>query len=216
MLKSEQTKLQTMVWTMNCDQESVGDNRAPVGDNHPQVYLAKVTREGGHVRRCHTFQHLGEYSVGKHSYDALSLLLILHPGCSKNLMMAVLWHDVAERFVGDMPRPAAWISPELGEQYKLAESKARKLTKLPEPVLTSEEKVWLETVDLLEFWIWCAEQRQLGNSGCNPMLAKVARILWDGFDSGRFHEGAREFFKQYRTGSVGDLVEHQVPAKSGE
>ena len=68
-----------------------------------------AAREGGNVLRCHTVPHHGQYSVGKHSYDALSLLLLLHPNPSMNLVKATLWHDCAERFVGDMPAPAKWL-----------------------------------------------------------------------------------------------------------
>ena len=39
----------------------------------------KATREAGNVRRFHVVPHVGEYTVGKHSYDAVSMLFVLHP-----------------------------------------------------------------------------------------------------------------------------------------
>lgn len=122
-----------------------------------------AAREGGNVLRCHTVPHHGQYSVGKHSYDALSLLLLLHPGPSMNLVKAVLWHDCAERFVGDMPAPAKWLNQTLGEEYEKAEREAQEASGLKLPELTEEEQNWLTAVDRVELLLWAEEQSALGN-----------------------------------------------------
>lgn len=128
--------------------------------------LVKRLRESGHVRRCHTIPHLGEYTVGKHSYDALSLLLVLHPGPSVNLIKAVLWHDAGERYCGDLPAPAKWASATLREAYETLEAGVvRRMHGLGEIMdsFTEDDKRWLDAVDRIEFMLWCFEQTQLGN-----------------------------------------------------
>src|SRR3990167_6644390 len=79
-------------------------------------------RDSGNVRRAHVFPHHGEYSVGLHSYNALSMLLLLHPGPSIALVEAVLWHDAAEKTLGDLPATAKWTYPMLAKAYELAEA----------------------------------------------------------------------------------------------
>jgi len=122
-----------------------------------------AAREAGNVMRCHVVPHHGEYTVGKHSYDALSLLLILHPNPSANLMKAVLWHDGGERWVGDMPAPAKWYDDNLGTAYEHAEDRARRLWGL-DVKLDKDELEWLRAVDRIELWLWCHDQKNLGNN----------------------------------------------------
>lgn len=147
-----------------------------------RVYAA---REAGHVERAHVMPHIGGYSVATHSYHALSLLLILHPepGPSPNLMRAVLWHDGAERWLGDLPSPAKGMSlhndgvegPEtLGEAYESIEEETlvHKGFALPRRQgngemlpwnITIQELQWLKAVDALELLMWCLDQVNLGN-----------------------------------------------------
>lgn len=127
-----------------------------------------AAREGGNVLRCHTVPHHGQYSVGKHSYDALSLLLLLHPNPSMNLVKATLWHDCAERFVGDIPAPAKWTNSELGKVYEEAERRVLATLGLL-PCLLPDEEDWLKAVDTLELWLWCREEEALGNEAVTAM-----------------------------------------------
>jgi 5'-deoxynucleotidase YfbR-like HD superfamily hydrolase len=113
----------------------------------------KAVLEAGEVRRCHVVPHSTPYTVAAHSYGALSLLLLLHPDPSPALIRAVLWHDVGERWLGDLPSPAKWVFPELGAVYEAAEEEVlRKLGLFSE--LTEEERLWLSAVDTLELWFW--------------------------------------------------------------
>lgn len=131
-----------------------------------QIDQIMAAREAGHVQRCHVVPHHGAYNIDGHSYNALSLLLILHPapGPSLFLVRAVLWHDHAERFVGDMPATAKWINYKLGEEYELCEARAHDkigLVNLGE--LSDNDRAWLDGVDKLELYMWCLDQEALGN-----------------------------------------------------
>lgn len=148
------------------------------------IYAA---REGGHTERCHTLPHHGSYSVGKHQYDALSLLLILHPNPSGHLIRAVLWHDVAERWVGDMPAPAKWFNPALRQELEVAEGHVDdKLGLINWGALSDDDRQWLDEVDRLEVMLWALDQEGMGNRNA----AHFAKVIIDYFNDkpGVHHE----------------------------
>lgn len=141
--------------------------------NHTRILTA---REAGYVRRCHTIPIIGEYTVGKHCYDALSILLILHPEPSLNLIKAVLWHDVAERWTGDTPAPAKWSNPDLNFHLREMENRILRLRGFKFE-LTAEEECWLRGVDMLEFLMFAYEQIQMGNKCMSAYFHKARNVF---------------------------------------
>ena len=130
----------------------------------------KRLREAGGVIRCHTLSqiNLGSYTVGAHSWNVVVLLLALHPNPSPELMKACLFHDVAERWLGDIPAPALWRDPLLGEVHGRLEREIMKNLGA-ETNLSPEEKLWLEHLDRLDFFLWCEDQILLGNRNMEPV-----------------------------------------------
>jgi 5'-deoxynucleotidase YfbR-like HD superfamily hydrolase len=145
--------------------------------NHIEQALA--LREGGQTQRCHTMQFIGQYNIAIHSYNALSLLLLLHEEPSINLIKAVLWHDAPERWTGDVPTPAKLASPMLWNV--LASLEERILSNLGIGALFKDlaagEKEWLDAVDLLELFIWGKEQVEFGNRTVRPMNEQIKKIF---------------------------------------
>lgn len=116
-------------------------------------------REGGGVKRHHTYKVMGEDTVGNHTFNMLNLLLALHPEPSGNLIKAVLWHDIAERFVGDTPSPVKKAFPAIKKALKDAEGIIDE--KLGIKVeLSKEDDAWLHGVDKVEYYLWLHEQPQ--------------------------------------------------------
>lgn len=144
----------------------------------------KAMREGGETERVHTLPHHGSYSVGKHSFDALSLLLLLHDNPSVDLIKAVLWHDIAERWIGDMPAPAKWANPRLNFEYEQAEVVINEKIGLGALYLNlnEDDRTWLDEVDRLEVMLWALDQLQLGNSN----VAHFPAVIFDYFDAKPF------------------------------
>lgn len=142
---------------------------------HP---AARVTylREASNVERSHTLPHHGSYSVGKHSYDAVMLLLALKPDASLNLVKAVLYHDLGERFSGDMPSPAKTHDGELSRRLDRFEEKARDFLTLGVK-LDSEERRWVHAVDKVEFLLWCKDQLALGNMNAAAAIGNLLSAL---------------------------------------
>ena len=166
--------------------------------------LINILREGSSVQRCHTLPHHGEYSVGKHSYDAVMLLLTLNPEASKNLIKAVLVHDIAERWTGDMPGPAKWSDVELGRRLDNLERKCLKSIGW-DILLTAEERIWLSTVDVIEFFLWTKEQLAMGNMNAAVI---VGRLITQ-FKHMTIPKVARDFIDQHEWTRTPDTLPNQ-------
>ncbi len=141
---------------------------------HRQV---RELRRGGHVLRCHTMPHHGEYSNGKHSFDALSLLLLLHPNPSTDLIKVVLWHDMGERALGDVPSPAKRMFRTLKRIYEVAENEVLRKLGVPIDQLSTGEKRWVAAVDALELWLWTLDQDAMGNKMTKNIKRDIEKTL---------------------------------------
>jgi len=133
-------------------------------------------RESSAVERAHTLPHHGSYTVGKHSFDAVMLLLALKPDASLNLVKAVLYHDMGERFTGDMPTPAKHADGEMARRLDQFEARARNFLALGIE-LDAEERRWLHAVDRVELMLWCKDQIALGNMNAASVLGTLASHL---------------------------------------
>lgn len=119
-------------------------------------------REAAVVERMHTEPHVGSYTVGLHSYNALNLILVLNPAPSPSLIRAIMWHDAAERLTGDIPAPIKWKRPALKAMLSELEQQIDAHYGLVQN-LSTEDWRWLKAVDGLELWLWCDDQVRRGN-----------------------------------------------------
>lgn len=158
------------------------------------VKLVLAMREGSVVERCHTIKHIGSYTNGQHQYDAAMLLLVLHPNPSRNLLLAVLTHDQAERWYGDMPAPLKWLRPDIGQAlHELEAKKLHELRRHEITQLTEDEKQWLSAVDRVELWLWCQDQKAMG---CQN-LCNVVKELEDSFTKKPLPKAVVQFLDRY-------------------
>jgi len=164
--------------------------------------LAKAVREGGMIERVHTVPSHGTYSNAEHTYGALSLLFVLYPGTpSMNLVKAMLWHDTAERWTGDVPGPMKYSIPELArliEEVELACFAEMGI----DFDLTEDEKKWLRAIDKIELWLWSHDQLALGNLNAD----EIQRTLYDLFMTGAIPlpRECQEFVREFRWGRLTD------------
>lgn len=132
----------------------------------------KRLREGGHVQRAHGIPHFGSYDVAAHTWHIGTLLFLLHPNPSLNLVKAVHFHDIAERWVGDIPAIAKWASPTLkAESDRLEDQILGALGVYT--ALDPEEMQWLRALDLLELFLWCIDQGYMGNGNTNNVIDNI-------------------------------------------
>lgn len=143
--------------------------------------LIRRLREGGHVQRCHVLYHRDHgYTDGKHSFDAASLLLVLHPCPPIHLIKMVLWHDVGERYVGDLPASAKWASAMLSAAYEALERQVLESHFVMKPLLEAMTKwdwQWLKALDAVEFYLWCEDQLAAGNRHVEMAWRNITEAL---------------------------------------
>lgn len=136
----------------------------------------RARREGGMVERCHTMPHIGSYSVAAHSYGVAQIIRTFHSNPPLELIGAALDHDVAERWVGDTPATAKWLSPLLRDALHTAEHKIQDRFGLDE-ALTQEERRWLKAADILELWLWAEEQVFMGNRCARNITLNIVEFV---------------------------------------
>lgn len=120
-------------------------------------------RKAGYVKRFHTVQTIGDsQTVGAHSWGVATLINEVWPEASKSLLLAALYHDVAEVIIGDIPATTKWAYPAFAEAVARAEEDAERKLELVF-VLTEREKRQLKICDMLELVLYSHEQLRLGN-----------------------------------------------------
>jgi 5'-deoxynucleotidase YfbR-like HD superfamily hydrolase len=133
-------------------------------------------REGGNVRRMHTCPHHGEYTVANHTFQMLLLLELLHPDPPIELRRAVLFHDLAERWAGDLPFPVRKLDQEIYESHQFLQDSIDQAIRI-HVELEDNERRWLKAIDYLEFYLWTIDQVNLGNEHLRNALEKQEEHL---------------------------------------
>lgn len=129
-----------------------------------KIDQATALLEGGQTLRLHTLPHLQHYDVAQHSWGMAALLHALWPQCNKRLLLAVLFHDVGERWVGDTPAPLKWwIEPQVGTLIKQVEARIQKTLDVYFE-LDCDERYWLKALDITELFLFCCREVRMGNS----------------------------------------------------
>jgi 5'-deoxynucleotidase YfbR-like HD superfamily hydrolase len=166
--------------------------------------LAQALREGGSTQRLHTVPHHQDASNSRHSWNIAALLYVLWPDARRELVHACLFHDVAERWVGDTPAPAKYsLHPPLGRELHVAESKVEHSLGIMQEVLTPEEKSWLKGLDVLELVLYCHDEIALGNRHIEVTLNNARRVLDDAW----VPEIIRNFAATYSWERTSDMIQ---------
>ena len=157
----------------------------PHADN--KTRKIKFLREAAAVRRCHTIPIIGNYEVGSHTFNMLSMLRIIFPEASRSLIWAILEHDVPERLTGDIPSPVKWFGLINRKELKVLESEILEcvLGKDHEKDLSPEELKILVTLDIFELALFCRDQLMLGNRNLESMLSRIHNFVKR--NAGNFH-----------------------------
>lgn len=141
---------------------------------------ATLLRDAAAVKRYHTKRTVRAQTNGQHSFDMLTLLLTVLPFCSKQLMLAVMLHDLPELVTGDTPGPAKRSNPVLSNALADMEESTGILFYSGQH-LTEEERTILKWLDRMEAVLWCMEEYQLGNQNIvTTMKCGLTRIVQAG------------------------------------
>ena len=147
-----------------------------------------LIREGGWTDRMHTWLKSRRYSVAEHTWHMMALAHQLFPAdFTGNLPLAIMYHDVPERWVGDTPYTAKYIlSRQLGSALKEAEGKVSARLGI-DYELTERETAILHFCDVLEFTLWVREELNLGNKMMehkfkDGLAVLMKSVLWSEFE----------------------------------
>jgi 5'-deoxynucleotidase YfbR-like HD superfamily hydrolase len=159
--------------------------------------VVQAIREAGQVTRYHAIPHIKQQNDAEHSWNALNLILLLHPNPSVPLIKAVQWHDVAERWTGDMPSTAK-EDPGVREGMHRIEGEVMSRLFSEEALMLSRESMqWLHAVDHLEAYLFCRENAH------EPHLAAIAireaAVIERMFVQGLFPSEAFLFFQMVQS-----------------
>ena len=131
-------------------------------------------RAGGAVKRSHVTRQHGINTVAEHTWGVLALVYILFPEEYMELSAHVLFHDVPEYHVGDIPAPVKRYSAEVKEALTGLEAQVCELLQIPNAdELNSRQKQVLNACDKLELYFWALEQVQLGNMFASETVAEL-------------------------------------------
>lgn len=153
------------------------------------VQKVAYIREAAIVGRLHTFRLIGEYTVGSHSFGMLALLRVLWPEAPKELIWAILEHDLPERLIGDIPSPSinngGFIDKDALARIeeKILESVLGE-TYFSDRTMEPELHVWLKGLDYLDLWLFCIEQAELGNKTLGRVRDALSQV---------FHKNLKNF-----------------------
>lgn len=137
----------------------------------------KFILAGAHVRRFHTRPTLAVETNGHHSHGVACILNLLYPDCRKELIIAALYHDLAELEAGDIPAPTKRETG-IRDVIKEYEKKLHDAAGLPMPELDEEEERRLQLADSLHGAIFCLEECQRGNDHVmKPMFLKYLTYI---------------------------------------
>lgn len=124
---------------------------------------------GTEVTRYHTVTTLVKETVGHHSHGVAMLTLLLNPMASRQVLMAALFHDLAEHQTGDIPSPAKRQFG-IGDKVDQLELRLMRAAGVVMPELCAEDARTLKLADLAQGALFCAREISLGNSRMRTVL----------------------------------------------
>ncbi len=154
-------------------------------------------RTGGATERCHGIRHHGSYSVAAHTWGVLALLYQLWPGDFGRLAAVVLFHDVPEAWMGDIPAPTKRYSLAVKAACDDMEYAIFKRLELPcDQDLPPEDARKVKACDYLDLYLWAKEQINWGNNHARCVVRELERF----FEESPLPAPADRYLAEIRTG----------------
>lgn len=125
------------------------------------IVEAQLYRDAADTLRYHTQRTLRSQTVGAHSFNMLMLLNLIAPDSRKEVLQAIMFHDLPEKFTGDVPAPIKRASPALKVLMDELEMDLKPLYR--DFNLTPEEHALVKWVDLMELAMFGLEELKMGN-----------------------------------------------------
>lgn len=127
------------------------------------------------VKRFHTVPTIQTQTVGQHVANMMGLLTCTGYNYSLHLVHAILWHDMAEVYTGDIPAPA---KRRMHDIHKL-EYQWEQANGINRPIITMTDEWMLQFLDYLEGAFFCQLEVKLGNSTIHDCYNRYKQALLD-------------------------------------
>ena len=124
---------------------------------------------GTEVTRYHTVTTLVKETVGHHSHGVAMLARLLNPLAARQVVMAALFHDLAEHQTGDIPSPAKRQFG-IGDKVDELEHRLMRAAGIVMPELSPDDARTLKLADLAQGALFCVREISLGNSRMRTVL----------------------------------------------
>lgn len=134
--------------------------------SQPPLYNRLILdRQAAKIERCHIKPHIRPYSVGSHTHDVVSLLIMAWQDMfgelpRAELLVAAQAHDKGEIVTGDIPSPVKDI---LGDRVHEVDRRVE-FYLFGKIELTDIETEYLAAADRFELWLWCWDELSMGNT----------------------------------------------------
>ncbi len=132
---------------------------------------------GADVMRYHTVRTIQAETVGHHSHGVAMFCFWIAGVPSRELLLAAMFHDLAEHQLGDIPSPAK-KKYGIGEQVN--ELERQLLESMDMGVcLADSEKRTLKLADIFQGMVFCLKEIRLGNKQQSVIFDRYASYAED-------------------------------------
>lgn len=133
------------------------------GQNGITGERAAAFRRGFDVNRYHTQNMLIQETVGHHTANAMAIAYCIDPSVSKQVLLHLLLHDVAEAYTGDIPAPVKRHDKNVKSALDYLEFTYLSKLNLYSPTLLEEERFLVKCADLTDLICKCLVEVKMGN-----------------------------------------------------
>jgi len=131
--------------------------------NEELVAQLNFIRRGGLVKRYHTVNTINPNTVAHHSFGVAWLVHLLTDGCSYDLIIAALAHDLAEQVTGDISSPTKRRFPVMAEMVQQMEDEILESHGMFVQLTAADQRI-LKMADCLDGMLFCINEIELGNA----------------------------------------------------
>lgn len=141
--------------------------------------MRSSARQGGAVRRYHTWPVHRQQTVAEHSWNVARIVTTIWPVAPASVIMYCLYHDVGEIATGDIPFPVKAENPELKGLLDQLEDRAVEAMRLPPHHVDDIWRRRVKVCDLIEMWEFGIDEELMGNVMALPIIDRTIEKVRD-------------------------------------
>lgn len=139
--------------------------------------VLRHARFAGEIRRYHTWPVLRQQTNGEHTWQCLRIYLEIWKRIPALTAKYLVYHDVGEQVLGDLPYPAKAHNPALKKEADKVEARGLAAMGVELPKLEKRERLRCKACDYLEMFEFGVLELQMGNKYAAPIINGMDRSL---------------------------------------